>query len=131
MEVELPQDRRSLAGVLDSGDKEIVAEPGLEIPLVHRRCHGSCSTLQEPPENALDMQEPTGGQHMREDELIDVRAVQRRLGGISGATIWRLEKAGQLTPVRIRRRKLYRRSEVDQLIEDASPPNDAGSSSSG
>lgn len=38
--------------------------------------------------------------------------------GVTPSTLWRWEKSGYLTPVRIGVRKMYRRDDIDRVLND-------------
>ena len=54
------------------------------------------------------------------DELVSYEEARRILGRVSSVTIWRLVRAGELKPVKIGRRTLYRRSDLKALMERGS-----------
>lgn len=51
------------------------------------------------------------------DHLIQKEEARLILGGPDPSTLWRWEKAGYLTPVRIGAKVFYRRSEIDRIIK--------------
>lgn len=56
---------------------------------------------------------------MQEQILMPTSAVLRHLGGISQMTLWRWERDENLgfpAPVRINRRKYFRRAEIEEFI---------------
>jgi excisionase family DNA binding protein len=61
----------------------------------------------------------------RQDGLVGYDEARQILGGVSAVTVWRLERAGQITPVRIGRRVLFRRSDLAELIERRRIPTQA------
>ena len=53
-----------------------------------------------------------------EDTLIAKEEARiRLLGGVDPSTLWRWEKAGYLTPVKIGVKVFYRRSDIDAIIK--------------
>jgi len=51
------------------------------------------------------------------DRLIPKEEARQQLGGPNHSTLWRWEKAGYLTPVKIGVKVFYRRSDIDSLIK--------------
>ena len=51
------------------------------------------------------------------DHLIQKEEARRMLGGPNPSTLWRWEKAGYLTPVKIGVKVFYRRSDIDAIIK--------------
>lgn len=51
------------------------------------------------------------------DALVQKEEARRILGTPDPSTLWRWEKAGYLTPVRIGVKVFYRRSEIDRIIK--------------
>ena len=51
------------------------------------------------------------------DHLIQKEEARRMLGSPDPSTLWRWEKAGYLTPVRIGAKVFYRQSDIDGIIE--------------
>lgn len=51
------------------------------------------------------------------DHLIQKEEARLILGGPDPSTLWRWEKAGYLTPVRIGVKVFYRRSDIDAIIK--------------
>ena len=51
------------------------------------------------------------------DHLIRKEEARRMLGSPDPSTLWRWEKAGYLTPVRIGVKVFYRQSDIDGIIE--------------
>ena len=51
------------------------------------------------------------------DHLIQKEEARKILGGPNPSTLWRWEKAGYLTPVRIGVKVFYRRSDIDGIIK--------------
>ena len=51
------------------------------------------------------------------DHLIPKEEARAVLGGPDPSTLWRWEKAGYLTPVRIGGKVFYRRSDIDAIIK--------------
>jgi len=51
------------------------------------------------------------------DHLIRKEEARRMLGSPDPSTLWRWEKAGYLTPVRIGAKVFYRQSDIDGIIE--------------
>jgi len=51
------------------------------------------------------------------DHLIQKEDARLMLGGPDPSTLWRWEKVGYLTPVRIGGKVFYRRSDIDQIIK--------------
>lgn len=49
--------------------------------------------------------------------LVDRQAAAQILGGVSMSTLERLIRAGDLTPIRLGRRVMLRRSELFELVE--------------
>ena len=50
------------------------------------------------------------------DALVSREDARRRLGSPDPSTLWRWEKAGYLTPVRIGTRVFYRQGDLDALV---------------
>jgi excisionase family DNA binding protein len=59
------------------------------------------------------------------DELVNREEAGRILGRVSSMTIWRLVKAGELRPVKIGGRTLYRQSDLRALMERGSASTSA------
>ena len=51
------------------------------------------------------------------DSLIQKEEARRRLGSPDPSTLWRWEKAGYLTPVRIGAKVFYRQGDIDAIIQ--------------
>lgn len=51
------------------------------------------------------------------DRLVPKEEARQLLGGPNPSTMWRWEKAGYLTPVKIGVKVFYRRSDIDALIK--------------
>ena len=51
------------------------------------------------------------------DRLITKEEARRRLGSPDPSTLWRWEKAGYLTPVRIGVKVFYRQGDIDAIIQ--------------
>jgi predicted site-specific integrase-resolvase len=54
---------------------------------------------------------------MNTDPLLKSAETRRRCGGISQMTLYRWEKEGILTPIKIRGKKYHRESEVKKIME--------------
>lgn len=57
------------------------------------------------------------------DTLVPKKDVQKMLG-VDPSTLWRWEKAGYLTPVRIGVKVMYRKGELDRLVRSREAVND-------
>lgn len=51
------------------------------------------------------------------DRLVQKEEARQLLGGPNPSTMWRWEKAGYLTPVKIGVKVFYRRSDIDAIIK--------------
>lgn len=51
------------------------------------------------------------------DHLVQKEEARRLLGGPDPSTLWRWEKAGYLTPVKIGVKVFYRQSDIDAIIK--------------
>ena len=85
---------------------------------------GKRSCFQDPTVELMDMKPNTVLNDLPDDLCLVPSASVRKAWHLSGTTEWRMERSGELQPIRIGRRKFYRLSDLRRFLDQAAkkPP---------
>jgi len=68
-------------------------------------------------ESQEERKQPTKSDKESESQLITKEAVKALLGNVSDPTLWRWDKEGKLQAIKIGRKILYKKKDIDLIIE--------------